>query len=383
MLTMKKITLFLFLITSLQVSSQESNCSDCIDNDGDTLVDCADSDCSSAENCQQSLTIPCTTNSTFYQVLGGNEFVSYDPDSLSYNSIFTNSYQINGIGYNVQDGFIYGIRHESNRIVRVGSDGVFNNLGVVSGLPNPGNDTYFVGDCDLNGNLYVYYPSLTTVYRINIDYSNCPTPNFSATPINMVPAMSIDIADFSFLPSTGLLYGATSNTGILYSFDPATGVVTNLGSPSPSINCGSDYGASFADINGSLYFFCNSDGNLYIVNPESMNSTLLHATGITLSTNDGAACVLSSGLVSVQTTEALTQIQVISNPFSDHVTLQSPKSTDTTYDIFIYDMQGKQFYSGLLNDNLQINTADWASGVYILKVMYKGKLVGKEKLMRQ
>jgi len=76
----------------------------------------------------------------------------------------------------------------------------------------------------------------------------------------------------------------------------------------------------------------------------------------------GAAAIFCADPVVniVHTTDASTQIQVISNPFGKHVTLQ-----------------------GSLSDNLQINTSDWASGMYILKVMYKGKLVGKEKLMRQ
>lgn len=86
----------------------------------------------------------------------------------------------------------------------------------------------------------------------------------------------------------------------------------------------------------------------------------------------------------VQTTNPSMKIQVASNPFGNYVTLQTKgKTANAAYDIMVYDMQGKQFYNGLLNGNLQINTADWASGMYILEVLYKGKLVGKEKLMRQ
>ena len=97
------------------------------------------------------------------------------------------------------------------------------------------------------------------------------------------------------------------------------------------------------------------------------------------------AIFCSDPMVSIiHTTDASMEIQIMSNPFSDHVTLQTiGKTANTAYDILVYDMQGKQFYNGLLNGNLQINTSDWASGMYILEVMYKGKLVGKEKLMRQ
>lgn len=95
------------------------------------------------------------------------------------------------------------------------------------------------------------------------------------------------------------------------------------------------------------------------------------------------AIFCSDPMVSIiHTTDASMQIQVMSNPFSNQVLLQTANSTGTAYDILIYDMQGKQFYSGSLNGNLQINTSDWASGMYLLKVMYNGQLVGKEKLMR-
>lgn len=103
-----------------------------------------------------------------------------------------------------------------------------------------------------------------------------------------------------------------------------------------------------------------------------------------VATAGAEAIFCSDPMVSIiQTTEAETQIQVISNPFGKHVILQTTKANDPAYDILIYDMQGKQFYNGLLNGNLQINTSDWASGMYVLEVMYKGKLVGTEKLMRQ
>ena len=68
-------------------------------------------------------------------------------------------------------------------------------------------------------------------------------------------------------------------------------------------------------------------------------------------------------------------IQVLYNPFNDQLLLQT---ANTTYHIFIYDTQGKQYYEGLLNGNLQINTSKWVSGMYVLKVMYDGMLVGGE-----
>jgi len=104
-----------------------------------------------------------------------------------------------------------------------------------------------------------------------------------------------------------------------------------------------------------------------------------------VATAGAEAIFCSDPMVSIiQTTDSSMEIHVMSNPFGDYVTLQTTgKTANTAYDIMVYDMQGKQFYSGLLNGNLQINTSDWASGMYILEVMYESKSVGKEKLMRQ
>lgn len=234
--------------------------------------------------------IPCTENSTFHQVLEGTDFVRYDPATLSYEPIYINNFEINAMGYNVQDGFIYGIRLNTNHLVRVGSEGVFFDLGEVPGLPIPTGNAYVVGDFDLDGNLYVYNAQqLTTFHKITITDSGN-----SATNINISPNIPASVSDFSFLPANGLFYGL-SNTGNLYAFDPVNETLNDLGGLNPSVeSC--NYGASYADNNGFLYFFCNSSGNLYKVNPVSLTSTLLQATGITLSTNDGASCALSNGL---------------------------------------------------------------------------------------
>ena len=234
--------------------------------------------------------IPCPTNSVFYQVKEGNEFVRYDPATLSYNLIFTNSYAINAIGYNVQDNFIYGIRQKSNRLVRVGLNGVFDDLGIVQNLPAPGSKSYYTGDFDLSGNLYVTYGTINTVYNIDV-------VNMTATAINMTGGDLSNVADFTFLPGPNRFYGLNGDSGHLMEFNPINGSVNDLGATTPATTCGSNYGASFADNNGFLYFFCNNDGDLFKVHQATKSSTLLQATGLSLNSNDGAACPESDGLI--------------------------------------------------------------------------------------
>ncbi len=301
---MKNLILILLLISSVFAYAQETICGDGIDNDGDGFIDCFDQDCNSIAPCPDP--IPCTNNSVFYQVREADEFVRYDPATQTYFPIFQNAYKINAIGYNVKDGYIYGIRQQSDHLVRVGADGIFDDLGSVQNLPDPGTNSFYTGDFDLLGNYYVTYGTINTVYRIDVS-ANPPT----ATGINMMNDNLSDIADFSFLPATGLFYGLNGSTEHLFSFNPSNGDVQDLGTLTPTnfpspLNCATGYGASFADNSGNLYFFCNSDGNLYEVDPDplTMTVTLLQATGISLSGNDGAACALSDSLVISQDSSA-------------------------------------------------------------------------------
>jgi len=99
--------------------------------------------------------------------------------------------------------------------------------------------------------------------------------------------------------------------------------------------------------------------------------------------NAGAAAIfMLDTMVSVIMSElpGLHPIRVLYNPFDEKLLLQT---SNTNYQIAIYDMQGKQFYKDLLNYNLQINTSNWVGGMYVLKVMYKGKLVGEKKMVRE
>ena len=235
-------------------------------------------------------TLSCTESSIFYQVLEGNEFVSYNPYSAEFELIHSNPYEINAIGYNVEDNYIYGIRRSSNHLVRVGSTGIFQDLGAVSGLPVPSGSGYFTGDCDLSGNLFITNTYLQTIYKIDIDAQTVVNTYDLNTPL--------DAADFSYLPEQGKFYGATNDGGKLVSFDPATGDVNFYNNLSPSLSCSftSGYGASFADAEGNLYVFCNSYGTLFKVDVVNMTTEFIQNTSVELTSNDGASCALSTGL---------------------------------------------------------------------------------------
>lgn len=278
---MKKLVLLFALLFAGFTYAQEV-CNDGIDNDGDGLVDCADNECAGTA-CGNA--IPCPTSSIFYQTINGNLFVRYNPFTLSYDTIHNNNFNINAIGYNYQDGFFYGLTHFGNTLVRIGADGVYQNLGSVSGLPS--NGSFFIGDMDTNGFLYAKGGGSTT-YKIDVSSQ-------TATPLPNSTTMGA-IADWSYNPADGYFYAVNNNGNLVY-MNPATGSATNLGAVSPPPACNSGFGATYMDNSGNLYSFCNQSGNLYKTELSTQTSSLLHATGISLSINDGASCALAAPLV--------------------------------------------------------------------------------------
>ena len=328
---MKKLILLFFLFTSLQLLSQqpipahespEQTCNDCSDNDGDGRADCADSDC----NCKDA--IPCLENGAFYQTIGANQLHKYNVATQIYDPVgVPSNIKVNAIGYNLRDGYIYGIQEKTNHLVKIYGNGQFQDIGAVNGLPSPttinrpnptGGSLYIAGDFDLMGNMYVYSPGSAPNKLFIIPLCASSTTPFQATSIKLTDSQNgkrkFYFADFVF--SNGDLYGMDRNTNTFCRIDlrtltPTTvGVtVTDLGTPISAqgnlINCqnasngNSDYGAAFTDVNGAIYLSCNASGDIFRINIPNTNNpiyTAIQTNQAKISSNDGASCALSNGL---------------------------------------------------------------------------------------
>ena len=110
----------------------------------------------------------------FYQVVNNisgapfqgnfNRLYELDPQTGNYTLVQTNDIgAYNAISYNGEDNLIYGIQVNGRRLLRIGANGVAQDLGSVSGLPNL---SIFVGAFDLNGNLYIRQAG--DMYRIDV-----------------------------------------------------------------------------------------------------------------------------------------------------------------------------------------------------------------------
>jgi uncharacterized repeat protein (TIGR01451 family) len=236
--------------------------------------------------CPSSLLIaqsPNNGNSTLSSITTtGNPF--------TFTTLGTATSNYNAIGFNQRDGYLYGIAGaptgSKNQLVRVGSNGSAANLGVVEDLPLP-RDTYYSGEIDNNGNYYVLDRNTATLYRIDLK-----TTPYKAVAVTL--SRQIDSIDMGWI--NGLLYSVTPSSaatasgakGQLYSINPGTGTVTNLGTQGDAAR---QYGSMFATPNG-LYGNDNSGGFYQIDLKTGASTRLSTSPGATL--NDGAHCVDAS-----------------------------------------------------------------------------------------
>ncbi|MBD8499220.1 DUF7507 domain-containing protein [Paenibacillus arenosi] len=203
--------------------------------------------------------------------------------------------EINAIGYNPLDNYIYGYEQTTNHIVRVDRSG---NVTILSPLP-PGlpADGYNNGTFDLNGFLYIYINDGTKFYVIDL------RPN-SATYLKLVSPASgyqeqfgnfgvvltrtATISDWVFRPADGNLYGILP-TGPVQRIVPTTGAVTSL-TTTPLVTTTS-FGALAIDATGTIYAIANNNGGVYryIISGNTATSTRFSTTVIT-QFNDATLC---------------------------------------------------------------------------------------------
>ncbi|MFC4224479.1 DUF11 domain-containing protein [Lysinibacter cavernae] len=190
-----------------------------------------------------------------------------DPATGSILNTVGTGYELNAVGYNVQDGYLYGVTRLNDAAVkggiyRVSLDGTAEQMTVlgqdmVPRQPSnkdkgsfPADSDIIAGDVDENG---IYWAKTRSGVlfglRINADGS------LTEVSMSQVSVQSDDIADFSALPGSNSLWtlakiGNAPRT--LGAIDKFTGVYTNYG-----------VGTGFDQITGVIGSYFDSAGNMY------------------------------------------------------------------------------------------------------------------------
>ena len=217
-------------------------------------------------------------------VTGNYELMQDDP-GISAN--------INGLGFDEQDRYLYGFNTTHLQMVRMDNDFKVTTLSL-SGLP--AGKSFFVGD--VADHYYYLYRKSVGLYRVDLTPldSDVTAP---LTAIQISATSAVNLTDFAFHPNSEQLYGVDNNSGILYQIDPTDGTTVALGDTGET----GTFGAVYFDVNGYFYLSRNQDGLIYRIDLSELTdagsaesivdfdvSAILFANGPSSNQNDGARC---------------------------------------------------------------------------------------------
>ncbi|AQA16935.1 hypothetical protein BST95_00545 [Halioglobus japonicus] len=197
------------------------------------------------------------------------------------------SSKYNGVGFNYEDGYMYGWSYQHKTIARLGEDYSLTPLTLTQLI----DDNFFVGDVSISGSDYYIYKrgsgGTHGLWRISLDESSGNYLNPQR--ITDGSSLSLSIYDMAFHPSNGTLYSVTS-AGDLVAINPDNGTVNFMG----RLPERGTFGAVYFDLDGRLYFSRNTDGRIFRVDVSSSDLEVEpYAQGPKSFQNDGARCALA------------------------------------------------------------------------------------------
>lgn len=188
-------------------------------------------------------------------------------------------YDVNAIGYNTVDNFIYGMRTDTgftNHIVKIDSNGVMVSS-LVTGLPTGG---YNSGGFDNNGNYFILSYGASVMRKINVTNS---------TFVNITLSRALSLNDITYDTINNLFYGFDGVNRVLVSISPTSGTVTNIGVSNTILSATELIGAMYSDLNGNIYGNSDDGSGFYQFNKITGASTKI-SSSIAAFGNDGANC---------------------------------------------------------------------------------------------
>jgi uncharacterized repeat protein (TIGR01451 family) len=191
---------------------------------------------------------------------------------------------VNAVGYNPTDNYIYGSDIGTGNFVQVASDGT------LTQLPNPAGlvwSNFNVGDFDADGHYWVTNSSDDARWY-EIDYA-AGSDTYGQVLSSGTNTGTTFGADWVYV--NGGLYSVNA-AGHIIKFDTTTHTTTDLGVTNgtqlPAVQT-QGYGAGYADASGNLYFSLNNTGEIYRVDPTTLTAIDL-SSGPASGGNDGVRC---------------------------------------------------------------------------------------------
>lgn len=194
--------------------------------------------------------------------------------------------QLNGLGFNPQDRFIYGWSYKHGQPARIHADYSVEPFGTDTNITN---SNYYIGDVSITHNRYYVYRSGRNygLYYFELDPSD---PNYQV--MQKVPNsenMNVRAYDIAFHPTSGAAY-MVDRFGKLFLIDADAGTATLMGDTGEP----GTYGAAYFDPNGNLYVSRNQDGAIFRIAIDAGSTTAeFFAAGPKSGINDGYRCAIA------------------------------------------------------------------------------------------
>jgi uncharacterized repeat protein (TIGR01451 family) len=240
---------------------------------------------------------PFTCESGFYQytespVDSGNfSIAQFNVATSTYDNKISLNKEVNGLGYNALDGYIYGAEIGGNQhLMRIDADGNMVDTGIQYGTTN-----VFAGDVDDKGVWYGFVNATNEVIRIDLTASP-----LTVTTTPFASGILDHTADMAYSPAYGKFYGLSKLNGQdnLYIFDPATNVMSTmaLSGDVKTVNPGSGnaFGAAWWAADNYLYAAQNQTGDMFKVDVTTGETTHVATVITEIKKNDGIACATSN-----------------------------------------------------------------------------------------
>ncbi|MGF1911102.1 LruC domain-containing protein [Vibrio kasasachensis] len=197
------------------------------------------------------------------------------------------SAKINAVGYSQHDDFIYGWDYGAASLALI--DSTFTKYTLSITKPAGAPSSIYVGDVSLAENAWYGYRPNYGLYRISLDSLQMTLVSPSSQFGN--PA----IYDLAFHPDNSLAYSIDGN-GYLWEINVGNGTATRLNQLLDKNQLGYKltFGAVYFDVDGNLYASNNSNGFIFRVSLNGLESTAsFFAYGPSSNSNDGARCALA------------------------------------------------------------------------------------------
>lgn len=230
---------------------------------------------------------PCI--SRFYHVYGDLGIVAYMDATVNpyyYSEITRTNYHINGMGYNVEDGLLYGFEQDANvagdNIIRIDGNLTIDVLNAIT-IPF----LSWRADFDVSGNMFFWDANGT-----NIGIFDASEGTIRQKATGGIPWTPIDMA---YLDADGHFYGVMNDE--LFKYDTTANYVSKItitgrlaDDQASGVNS-AYYGAAWSADDGYVFTTNSQSGRMYKIAPDGL-SIYVGQGQDNLAKSDGASCPL-------------------------------------------------------------------------------------------